>query len=291
MAIRILASSDLHYNMPRSQKPVRALAKEVVARGGHVLVLAGDIAGPDLREFDAALALFEGFDGIKLFVAGNHDLWVTDGRNSYAKWAQDLPAAAGRRGFVMLDHQPVQVGHVAFVGSVGWYDYSFRRTELNVPLRFYRAKVGPGRAAAMAEWRALMDGAEELDQSHYAITTAWRDGVFVKLPFTDEAFTHQLAGRLAEQVRRVSATAAMVVAVLHHLPRRDLVWYRDDPGWDFAAAFLGSERFGEVLDACRAVRLCLSGHSHRADFTRENGCRYVSIGSTYSDKALLEFDL
>jgi len=291
MSLRILASSDLHYNVDRSKGPTRQLAKQVIARGGDVLALAGDIAGADPEDFEAALELFDRFEGVKLLVPGNHDLWVAHGQNSYTKWSRQLPHLARRHGFCMLDHGQVQVGAVGFVGNVGWYDYSFRSADLAVPLRFYQAKVGPGRAAAVAKFRQLVEDNHGLEDRHHQITIAWRDGQFVNLPVSDTEFTDQLVRRLDRQLTRSVNAAEKIVAVLHHLPRRELVQYRGDGDWDFAAAFLGSERFGQVLGQYDQVKLCLSGHSHRADFINGAACRYVSIGSTYTAKALMEFHL
>lgn len=289
--VRILATSDLHYNVARSKEGVRELAEQSVRRGGDVLVIAGDVAGADPDEFAEALELFDAFRGVKVLVAGNHDLWVAAGQDSYVKWSRHLPELAQRYGFRMLDHGEIFVDGVAFVGNVGWYDYSFRLESLKVPLRFYEAKTGPGHAAAVPQLSFLVQGRDDLQDRHYEITTAWRDGRCVKLPVSDPQFTEELVGRLSGQLDRAGREAKTIVAVLHHLPRRDLVRYRGDVSWDFAAAFLGSQRFYDVLRQCPTLRLCLSGHSHRADRIQDNGATYVTIGSTYSEKVLLEFDV
>ncbi|NLX07209.1 MAG: hypothetical protein GXY33_18890 [Phycisphaerae bacterium] len=289
--MRIIATSDLHYNIARSRPGVRQAAQKVAQRGGDVLVIAGDIAGIDTAIFAEALELFADFRGPKLLVAGNHDLWVAPGRCSLEKWSRELPQIARRYGFHMLDHEPYYADGVAFVGTVGWYDYSFRLRKLDVPLRFYQAKMGPGRVAAVPELSNLLESQDDLHDHHFAITAAWRDGQYVNLPFDDPGFTDHLAERLDEHLKAAVARSPHVVAVTHHLPRRELVWYRGDPGWDFVAAFLGSDKLHAVLRRYEPVKLCLSGHSHRADSIKDNGTHYVAIGSTYLDKALVELDL
>jgi len=289
--LRILASSDLHYNLPRSRPGVRDLAKQVAHRGADVLVLAGDIAGTKLSDFAEALELFEPFKNQKLLVAGNHDLWVDADGDSHSKWAEELPELAKQYDFRMLDCGELIVDDVAFVGNVGWYDYTFRRDDLAIPMRFYEAKIGPGFAAATPELEFLLEPRSELQRRHFRITTAWQDGRYVDLPFGDVEFTDRLIGRLEEQLVRAANKVDKIVSVIHHLPHRELVRYRGEISWDFAAAFLGSPRFSQVLGGYDQVRLCLSGHSHRADCIRDNGVEYVTIGSNYTKKALMEFQL
>ena len=297
--MRILASSDLHYNIKRSKGPAQDLAQRVLRRGGDVFILAGDIAGIEPEMFQRGLELFSGFTGKKLLVAGNHDLWVKPGQCSFEKWSKLLPALAREAGFEMLDHQPCVIGNIGFVGNIGWYDYSFRDEDLRIPLRFYEAKIGPGRAWRLEEWHHLLDKEYPLPPEHQDITTAWRDGEFVKLPMSDTEFVEHLAQKLRADLSAVAASCEKIVSVIHHVPRRDLVWYRGDSNWDFAAAFLGSRRFQEILSSSfnlnlsdfPALPLCLAGHNHHAKVVKENATEYITIGSTYVEKVLLEFEL
>jgi predicted phosphohydrolase len=289
--MRILASSDLHYNIKRSIEPTRDLARRVCRRGGDVLILAGDIAGIDEVHFLEALKLFSHFPGQKLLVAGNHDLWVRGDINSYEKWSQQLPALASQAGFHMLDHSPKLFGDVGIAGNIGWYDYSFRDTELAVPLRFYQAKIGPGRAQRLEEWQHLIAPSDELLPIHSDITSAWRDGEFVRLNMADESFVQMLLDRLETDLKTISEKSEKIVAVIHHLPRRDLVWYRGDANWDFAAAFLGSEKFDDVLKHFPKIKYCLSGHNHRSEVVKTPATEYIAIGSTYLEKELLELNI
>jgi predicted phosphohydrolase len=293
--MRILAGSDLHYNIKRSIEPTRDLARRVRKRGGDVLILAGDIAGADETVFTQALDLFSDFKGEKILVAGNHDLWVSPEDNSYEKWLCRLPKLARGCGFSMLDESPTVLGSIGFVGNVGWYDYSLRDHRLDVPMRFYQSKIGPGRACRLVEWEHLVkngcDPSGDLSSEHFEITSAWRDGDFVRMPMSDEEFTTLLAKKLQADLAAVSPNCEKIVAVLHHLPCRGLVWYRDDPNWDFVTAFLGSERFGDILKTTAKLSLCLSGHNHRPGVVKVADVEYSTIGSTYLEKVLLEYDL
>ena len=61
--MKILVTSDLHYDITRSREPTRDLARRVCAKGGDALVLVGDTAGARLEPLGEALTLFDGFPG------------------------------------------------------------------------------------------------------------------------------------------------------------------------------------------------------------------------------------
>ncbi len=70
----------------------------------------------------------------------NHDVWLTDKTQTHS-WAlheQQWPEQFLAHGFHPLHLATLQVNDVAFVGSMGWYDYSFR-DNLGIDLAHYRA--------------------------------------------------------------------------------------------------------------------------------------------------------
>jgi hypothetical protein len=311
--MRITFTSDLHYNVARSSAPTRDLAKAICRAGGDALVFVGDSAASDLAILDEVFGLFEAFDGPRLAVAGNHELWMprhggngngngkgrgdtngngnTNGHDSMHRYEHELSAACARSGVHYLDASPFYLDDVALVGSVGWYDYSFRTNAVGVPLRFYQRKVAPGAAAYYEEHRDLVDGYDDVTGPAREITCRWMDGVHVRLPMDDVAFTHYLAEKLRRHLAEASARAKRVVAAVHHLPFADLVPPSIIPNWAFAAAFLGSELLGEVLLDCPAVTHAFCGHSHRSRRCRRGGLVCQSIGSTYSAKAYEVLDV
>ena len=114
--MRIVASSDLHYNIPRSRASAEDLAARVCALGGDVLVLVGDTAGADFGPFRDALRLFSGFRGLKFLVPGNHCLWSHRGGDSLHRYRTELPTLVAEEGFVLLDHNPQALGAVGLAG-------------------------------------------------------------------------------------------------------------------------------------------------------------------------------
>ncbi len=288
--MRLLITADLHYDVPRSREPAEKLADEVrsLARADDVLVLVGDTAGADLARMGDCLRLFADLRIKKLLVPGNHCLWCRNGETSIERYEKLIPQAAMAEGFEVLDHKPVFVGRVALVGSVGWYDYSFRYESLGIPLDFYRAKITPGAAEYLGgeyDW-LIARHRDVLTEHHMSMGTRWGDGRWASLAMTDEEFVELLAGRLAEQLRQAAAKADRIIAFIHHLPFAELVpQNRPDP-FAFAAAYMGAGRFGEVLLDCPKVTHVYCGHSHWPMRCRMGRLEAINVGSTYREKRL-----
>jgi hypothetical protein len=266
--MRIVISSDLHYNIPRSRASTEDLAARACALDGDVLVLVGDTAGVDLGPFREALRLFAGFGGRKLLVPGNHCLWSRNGGDSLQRYRTELPAMAAEEDFVLLDHSPQSFGAVGLAGSIGWYDYSFADASLGIPLPFYQAKVSPG-AARYLGWRELIEAhAADLQERHMSIGVRWMDGQYVNLGMSDTEFAEMLASTLQEQLKQLSASCDRIVVFMHHLPFMELVPHGRPDRFAFTAAFMGAERLGQVLRKFPKITNVFCGHSHWRNRTR-----------------------
>lgn len=291
--MKVIAIADLHYNIARCREQVQAQARAVCTRGADVLAVAGDTASTDVQYFEEALALFESFPGRKVLVPGNHDLWVLAAGDSRKRYEQDLPEICRRHGFEYLDAGPVLVDGTAFVGTVGWYDYSFRDESLGVPMRFYEAKAGPGAADQLRRYRHLLDGHGDVSDEMKQITAIWRDGQHVKLGMSDVDFTRQQVDKLREHLRWAAQRVEQIICLIHHLPLREMAPDTDEPNWRFARAFLGSTCFRDLFESQPKVRYVLAGHSHwpyhGQHSSHDNGMiDYINIGSGYHRKHEVE---
>ena len=285
--MRIVVTADLHYDSRRSRSGAEAVAEEICRLGGDVLVLVGDSASAAHGPLRDCLGLFADFAGRKFLVPGNHCLWCLPGEDSLDRYERIVPAIAAEADFIVLDRAPAVIDGVGLVGSIGWYDYSYRDEDLAIPLEFYQAKVAPGAAEYIAEHRGLLDRYRaQLSERHFEITAHWKDGVHVRMDITDEQFLDYLIERLSEQLAALQADPAVrqVVAFTHHLPFRQLVPQDRPAPLAFAAAYMGSDEIGQALLACEKLTHVFCGHSHWAGAYQAGRVRVVNVGCTYTDK-------
>ena len=271
--MKILATSDLHYadHMGRAVKLAEA-ARRVKF---DVLVIAGDVASGNPDHYRAVLPLFGRLSQPKLAVFGNHDLWVADEGGDSLQQFDVLTPIFEAFGFSVLDAAPAIIENTGFVGNIGWYDYSFRR-----------------RNPAFAKWVLVLrqDGTvcrwDEMTEADYATKrltyidlrrssfqpgnpktvigrSQWLDWRFIKWHYTDEEFTRICARRLQQHLERIHDAVEEIVCVTHHVPFAELVVVKEEPGWDFANAFVGSSLLGQVMLAYPKVKVAICGHTHR----------------------------
>jgi predicted phosphohydrolase len=263
---------------------VHAVAERMCADEAAVLVLAGDLFALDPTLLVECLRLFDGFGGEKLLVAGNHDLWTRPEGDSFQLYEQVIPALAEACGFHDLDVEPKVVGDVGFVGTIGWYDYSFRDESLGIPLRFYEAKAAPGYCRAHPELAHLLAGDEALPARALAAASQWNDGRMMHWDLDDRAFNALTIERLEAQLQAVEDGVRTIVAVTHHLPFAEMLVRLRDPSWAFGNAFMGSVGLGETLLAHAKVARAVFGHSHSRGHQRIGHIDARNVGCTYRKK-------
>lgn len=279
--MRLLITADLHYNHPKS----RAVAEEVIERmnaaGGDGVLVVGDTAVTEGDALERCLTRFR-IDGPKLFVAGNHELWLREG-DSYALMRETLPRRVRQLGWQWLQDEPYAADDWAIVGSVGWYDYSLAEPSLGIPRRFYEHKVSPGAAERFSEFRGLFEEADDVSEAARQIVARWNDGRFVRLGRSDEQYLAELLDQLRRQLDEL-ASVKRIIAAVHHLPFRELLPPQHNSQWDFAKAYLGSERIGELLLRYPNVWRVYCGHSHFPAQARIGHIEAINIGSGYRQK-------
>ena len=286
--MRLLVTADLHFNHPRSRALAEDLIEQMNAVGGDVLLLVGDTAHADGDTLEQALSRFT-FRGPKLFVAGNHELW-TKGPDSYEIYTQTLPQRLAEVGWHWLEAEPFVADDLAIVGSVGWYDYAFAPAALGIPRRFYERKISPGAARQLEQHADLFENADDIPPQSHEIFARWNDARFVKLGRPDEAFLDELLARLEKQLQSQSGRRRIIAAV-HHLPFAELLPPPHSGAWDFAKAYLGSPKLGDLLLRFPNVDTLFCGHSHRPAETQVEHVHAINIGSGYRSKTFRTIDI
>lgn len=187
------------------------------------VVIAGDIAGSakEVLMFLARLAEFK-----ILFVPGNHDIWTTAGHKD-ASWNEynQLLMHPGN-----LIRYPLIIGDWAIVGSMGWYDYSFRHKHVNY------------------------------DECKYLKKKFWNDADMCKWNMTDSELTNLMLQQTNDVLKE--CTNKNVIFVTHFVPWKDFltVTAKDSPVTD---GYMGSKRLGELLDQYKNVKYVHFGHTHK----------------------------
>jgi len=270
--VRVAAISDLHFGQDACAAQVGV--DQLASCDADIRIVAGDL-GSSKKSILNALSTLKQCPKPLLIVAGNHDLWVTehdeDDSEERFKW---FVAKVKEFGFWALDEEPFVAGEVAFVGSVGWYDYSFRRRDPPTDGLVIITKDGEKRWAQLTDkdYSAKFISyilASDLAANPYAppetrvYQTGWNDGRFIRWRFSDKAFLRRCIKHLKRQLNRVKKLNT-VVAVTHHIPFREFILTRGDPRWDFNNAFLGAESLGALLLRYRNVRYSICGHTHHS---------------------------
>jgi 3',5'-cyclic AMP phosphodiesterase CpdA len=232
----IVVTSDLHLGIT-SQRTLFRLADDIALEQSDLTVLAGDIA-EGLGNFAACLHLFAGLSGQVAVLAGNHDLWVRDGRSSDDLWQRHLPEAVRAAGMLWLEEAVWQQDGIAVAGSIGWYDYSaVDPTIPPYPAEFFAAeKRNYNLDARMMDWS-----------------------------LTDGAFAAQVGDALCARLAQVEQDDAVQgVVVVSHVPLFDAQMLRKphDRRWGFSNAYFGNLTLGQRLLGLRKLRAVVSGHTH-----------------------------
>ncbi len=286
--MRLLVTADLHYNHLNSKAPAREVIARMNGAGGDGVLVIGDTAASDGPELEQCLSLFT-IGGPRLFVAGNHELW-TMGPDSAVIFSDNLPNRVRAMGWRWLQNEPFLAENAAVVGSLGWYDYSFAQRSLGIPDRFYGLKISPGAAERFDELGHLFSTRQDIEPQAMGIVARWNDGRYVHLGKSDAEFLDEQLATLEGQLEGLRHVAR-VVAAIHHLPFRELLPPSHSGQWDFAKAYLGSEKIGELLLRYPNVTEVYCGHSHFAAEARVGPIRAVNIGAGYRNKAFVAVEL
>ena len=181
-----------------------------------------------------------------LFVPGNHDIWDLELQKqknkqgiSMQKYELDLPNVTKRAGFHFLPSNPLIIeDDFAFLGSIGWYDYTLREHKWDELLKQeqvrYEEKCYRGRYL------------NELNYSNWGMT--------------DKEVVKEFCNRLKDSFEVVKNIDKKMM-VLHYLPFMQSVEYKQILEWDYFNAFMGAKIFGELIQEFK-ISTVIHGHTH-----------------------------
>ncbi len=237
--VRIGVTSDIHVDItPTNQRAVPYLVGAAEEAELDVLIICGDVS-PSLMHVARFLGAFESLPCAKFFIAGNHDIWVVayDHVTSIQKY-QAINAICDECGFHHLAVAPRIVKGIGFCGTIGWYDYSFRREKYEIPLERYEGK----------QWK----------------DSIWQDKRYARWEMSDPEMADLCVTSLRQQFMQLPLSVSRIVVATHHVPFRKCVTYRNQLPWDFFSAFMGSQNLGDVCQTEPRVSHVVFGHTHHA---------------------------
>lgn len=286
--MNLLVTADLHWNHAKSRESAVSLIEEInAAITVDVVLVVGDVGVADGDSIEECLSGFT-FPGPKLFVPGNHELWTK--RKDVDLLGEELPRRIATLGWHWLPGAPFVRDDVAIVGALGWYDYAFAASALEIAPAFYAAKASPGAVLYAGEPAELLEAAASSSLRARELIARWNDGKFVRLGMSDEEVVTRECAQLSQSLESQSAARSVLVAT-HTVPFAELLPPHHGGQWDFARAYLGSPRLGETIARFANVSHVVCGHSHFPAEVRVGTIRAVNIGSGYREKRLVRIEL
>lgn len=259
VAMRLHVLSDLHLDYLQNRQRLPEIAQAMREDPADAFILAGDVSHK-VPQVEEALRQLADLAPLRMFVAGNHDIWVVkpetgDETDSWRKLALfgDLCRS---HGFEYMEDSIVRAQGFTFVGSIGWYDYSYASAALGLPPQEYRTK------------------------KFHDLT--YMDEAYAKWGMDDSEVVSRLLPDIEMRLRDAEGKA---VFVSHHVPLEELVLRRGVASWDFFNAFMGSRRIEAALRA-KGVSRFVFGHTHRPVTLTEKGRFVINNPLGYPRQAL-----
>lgn len=231
--------SDLHTDATEVNKAIIPFLINAIKKAElDVLIVAGDITAK-LSEFYEVLAAFNTtqITCLKLFVPGNHDIWVSkDMDMTSTQKCGVLSEICEDHGFYFLMDEPYINQDIGFCGTIGWYDYSFAPKEYSFSNDQYAKKQLMGKV--------------------------WSDKRYAKWDNTDIVVSKRFENLLSDHLSFLNDKVKRIIIVSHHVPFRQCIRYRGTLPWDYFQAFMGSEALGDICLQESLVTHVLFGHTH-----------------------------
>jgi 3',5'-cyclic AMP phosphodiesterase CpdA len=247
--MRIAFSSDFHIDASETnRKAVENIAERMRAAAPDVVVIAGDV-GNTLEQLGETLTFFSDLCVPKFFVAGNHDVWVEEANpdiDSREKYEVRVPRVCDQFGFTDLSREPVIIDNVGFVGSLGWYDYSFADPMLDLAHEDY--------------WRGRYEDRIWWDKEMAFWSSRGGGNGASGERIRDPEVCQEMVATLGTHLQTIEGRVDRIIAVVHTLPFLQTL-PRSDPPY-YLDAFTGAAGLGETLARCDKVTHQIGGHKH-----------------------------
>ncbi|RFB12556.1 hypothetical protein DZB84_18945 [Bacillus sp. HNG] len=225
--MKIAILSDIHEGLNRKNTGMDImphLLKWIEINSPEVFIIGGDMTAGPRKSLDLLNQLQEEFPTMKLlFAHGNHDIYHEDSKSAY-DMLLEFPGNLGNGPVELNDNWVV-------IGDGGWYDYSF--------------------------------GIEGYTDEQFSVGTfndfTWPDKTSAHWPSSDQCETKRYLEKLEGWLKENEGKN--MIMVTHVVPFSRYIQVKNEPGWDFFNAMMGSKHFGELADKYQ-VKKYIFGHIH-----------------------------
>jgi len=245
LKIGILSDIHIDYNSPLNLI-TESLIFVTEENSIDALIIPGDISS-DYRDIDYFLNSFHNNSKVQIkFTLGNHDFW-TRGKikseeviNYFSSYKQYLPK------------HPLKYKDNVFVGSSGWYDYSF----------------GPEGFTN-----------EQFDKMKLFNRT-WPDKRFCSWSKTNQEINEKFLLELEAQISYYEGKN--IIPLTHIVPNKKFIVSNTDPLWNYNNAFFGSSKYHDLYKKHK-IKKAFFGHTHFCFNDIVENIEYISAPLGYRD--------
>jgi hypothetical protein len=282
--MRVAFISDLHIDVcPKNEAIFPKLVIAVQHAAPDLFVLAGDVANT-ASHLALALSHFSNLDCPRYFVPGNHDVWIESHRSarkgfdSAHKHDSILPQICCENGFHYLPASPTIIGKIAFIGTIGWYNYTMADSRLRHVFSLQDYEKGDFRDAnyRLGQWMDCQNGVwlrKSDNQTWFQRRSKLSAPEVFELHFS----------RVSQDLSNVAPRAQSLVAITHTLPFVECLGRSEVP--DPFDAYQGSTRLGaKLVEVAQKIPVtCVCAHKHRPFFGQIQGIRVLRSPLGYLD--------
>jgi predicted phosphohydrolase len=285
--MKIAYTSDLHTDITKNNgEIVSFLTRRIREVEPDVFIIGGDVAN-SLDGLNSALSQFKDLSCLKIMVPGNHDIWIESksllkkGKDSLYKYRKAIPEVCALNNFIYPVSQPFLIDDTAFIGNIGWYDYTLKDKRL-------------GDIYSTADY----------DKGSFTKGT-WNDckyAVWLKNPESNNWKVRSvrysplqvfdiMMNELRNSVALIPKHVKRVVFIFHTAPFAECIEPKDEPSpFD---AYEGSGRIGEYLKELAPGYdiSVVCGHRHKKLFLEKENIKVYRSPIGYLENKVEDFEL
>jgi len=257
--MKIVYISDLHIDITENNKKlIPFLYNYILNNKPDIFIIAGDLANTN-NEVHNFLNQFKNLNLLKIYVPGNHDLWIESkhqlkkGFDSSYKYEIKLNEICIDNNFKYPIFDPIILNECAIIGSVGWYDYSIRDKRLDDIYSINDYNIG---TFGNKYWCDVKNSIwlENRDNENWKI----RSKKLNNLKIFDKIYN-----QFKNIIEKIPSNITKIIIIIHMSPFEKCIIPKNEP--DPFDAYEGSVEFGNYIKSRLPNKeiVFITGHRHK----------------------------